>query len=255
LAKGIQARLVAQTGEYRFCQTAMSLIIRIDVDRPYGRAPWHRHVCSRVSSDFYFPKITSLGYLQELETMLGWLNEAQARAYVFFRRCTVPSASILDMIDSGGHEVGLHLENSRSFSTFLEEKQLLEQHVGKKIPCFSKHGSGGAKYGLHHFAPYEPEKYIDWASKASMRLFLGNLEDPRLDSTSANGGSLVVFPSAFWLEPSWRDTEKFPVDWLLDRAQRQDIVLLAHPENVLADAGLTADFKRIIRTLESRIVQ
>jgi hypothetical protein len=241
--------------EDRFSQIGMSLIIRIDVDRPYGRAPWHRHVFSRVSSDLYCPKIAVLGYLSELQTMLGWLNEVQARAYVFFRRCTLPSARIMEMIESGDHEVGLHLENSQSFSTFLEEKQLLEHHIGKKIPYFSKHGSGGAKYGLRHYAPYEPEKYIGWASQASMRLFLGNLEDPRLESTTANGSGLIVFPSAFWLEPSWRDTEKFPVDWLLNRAQCQDIVLLVHPENVLTDAGLTADFKKIIRTLESRVIQ
>jgi hypothetical protein len=233
----------------------MCLIIRIDVDRPYGRSPWHRHALSRVSSDLYFPEVAALGYLSELETMLGWLNEAQAQAYVFFRRCTLPSGPIMEMIKSGGHEVGLHLENSRSFSTFLEEKQLLEHHIGKKISSFSKHGSGGAKYGLHHFAPYEPEKYVDWASRASMRLFLGNLEDPRLESTTANGSGLLVFPSAFWLEPSWRDVKKFPVDWLLDRAQRQDIVMLVHPENVLPDAGLTADFKKIIRTLESKVIQ
>jgi hypothetical protein len=208
-----------------------------------------------MSSDLYFPKIAGLGYLSELQTMLGWLNEVQARAYVFFRRCTLPSAPIMQMIERGGHEIGLHLENSRCFSTFLEEKQLLENHIGKKIPSFSKHGSGGSKYGLRHYPPYEPEKYIDWASQASMRLFLGNLEDPRLESTTANGSGLIVFPSAFWLEPSWRDIEKFPVDWLLDRAQRQDIVMLVHPENVLADAGLTADFKRTIRTLESKVIQ
>jgi hypothetical protein len=232
----------------------MSLIIRIDVDRPYGRSPLHRHVLSRVSSDLYFPKIDGLGYLSELETMLEWLNEAQAQAYVFFRRCTLPSASVMEMIKSGEHEIGLHLENSRCFSTFLEEKQSLEHYVGRTIPAFSKHGSGGAKYGLHHFVPYEPEKYVEWASKASMRLFLGNLEDPCLGPMTTND-DLVIFPSAFWLEPSWRDTEKFPVEWLLDRAQRQDIVMLVHPENVLADAGLTADFQKIIRTLESKVIQ
>jgi hypothetical protein len=233
----------------------MAVIVRIDVDRPYGRSPLPRHLLSRLSSDLYFPKIVGFGYLAELQTMLGWLNEEHARAYVFFRRCTFPSAPIIRLLEQGAHQIGLHLENSRSFSTFLEEKQFLEQHIGKKIPSFSKHGSGGAKYGLRHYAPYEPEKYIDWAAQASMRLFLGNLEDPRLESTTANGSGLVVFPSAFWLEPSWRDTEKFSVNWLLDRAQRQDIVLLIHPENVLADAGLTADFKKIIRTLESKVIQ
>jgi hypothetical protein len=85
-----------------------------------------------------------------------------------------------------------------------------------------------------------------------MRLFLGNLEDPGLEPTRV-GDSLIFFSSAFWLEPYWRDTGKFSVAWLFDRARHQDIVLLVHPENVLGDAGLTADFKKIVGTLESKV--
>jgi hypothetical protein len=129
---------------------------------------------------------------------------------------------------------------------------LLELHVKKEIIAMSKHGSGGAKYGLFHYAPYEPDRYLEWAQSASMQLFLGNLEDPGLESMRV-GNSLTFFPSAFWLEPHWRDTAKFPVEWLLDRARYQDVVLLVHPENVLADSRLTADFKRIIGTLESKV--
>ena len=87
-----------------------------------------------------------------------------------------------------------------------------------------------------------------------MRLFLGNLQDPSIEPTHVGDG-LLVFPSAFWLEPPWRDTTKFTVDWLLDRAKCRDIVMLVHPENVLADPGLVADFKRVIRKLESRLFQ
>ena len=194
-----------------------------------------------------------MGYLSELGTMLSWLNERRARAYVFFRRCTLPSGPILKLLEAGGHEIGLHLENSRSFATFLEEKEIVEQHSGKKVRAVSKHGSGGAKYGLHHYADYEPEKYVEWAGRASMQLFLGNLEDACLEGMSA--GKVLVFPSAFWLEPDWRDTEKFTVDWLLDRARHRDIVLLVHPENLLAQPGLVTDFKKLVGALESRIFQ
>jgi hypothetical protein len=232
----------------------MALIIRIDVDRPYGRRPLVRHFLSRLSSDLYFPKVARLGFLAELQTMLTWLNEERARAYVFFRRCTLPSTSIRELLDAGRHEVGLHLENSRSYATFVDEKQLVEHHVGREVLAVSKHGSGGAKFGFHHYAPYEPERYIGWAGQASMRLFLGNLQDPSLEPTRA-GNDLLVFPSAFWLEPPWRDTKKFTVDWLRDHARHQDIVLLVHPENVLAHPGLVADFKKLIKTLESRICQ
>jgi len=232
----------------------MTLIVRIDVDRPYGRRPLLRHFLSRLSSDLYFPRVAGFGFLSELETMLNWLNEARARAHVFFRRCTLPSRSILKLLDAGHHVIGLHLENSRSLSTFLKETQIVENHVRRKVRAVSKHGSGAAKHGFHHYAPYEPERYIEWAQRASMNLFLGNLEDPTLEPTKA-ANDLLVFPSAFWLEPSWRDTNKFTVDWLLDRARYQDIVLLVHPENVLAHPELVKDFKRLIGTLESRVFE
>ena len=230
----------------------MAIIIRIDVDRPYGRRPLARHMLSRLSSDLYFPKVAALGFLAELRTLLAWLNAENAGAYVFFRRCTLPTKPILELLDAGHHEIGLHLENSRSFETFREETQIVERHVGRKVLAMSKHGSGGARFGFHHYAPYEPERYVEWARKASMRLFLGNLEDPSLAPTKA-GNELMIFPSAFWLEPPWRDTKKFTVEWLIDRASRQDIVLLIHPENILAQPELIADFKKLISTLESRI--
>ena len=237
----------------RYLKPNMALIIRIDVDRPYGRKPFHRHVLSRMSSDWCMPKIPGFGYLAELETMLNMLNQAQARAYVFFRRCTLPSKSILELLHSGKHQAGLHLENSRSFETFRNEMEILEHHLGTKVVAMSKHGSGGSKFGFHHYAPYEPAKYAEWAERAEIRLFLGNLEDPTIGPTLTSNG-LLAFPSAFWLEPHWRDSKQFSVEWLLQRAQNRDVVLLVHPENVLADASLTADFKRIIQTLDSRVL-
>jgi hypothetical protein len=186
--------------------------------------------------------------------MLVWLNAAGARAYVFFRRCTLPSEAVLELLHAGGHEIGLHLENSRSFATFLEEAKILERHVRRKVLAVSKHGSGGRKFGFHHYAPYEPARYIQWARQASMRLFLGNLQDPSLEPTPGRDGPWV-FPSAFWLEPPWRDVGTFPIVWLLDHARRRDIVLLVHPENVLADPQLAADFRKLTGTLESRVFQ
>jgi hypothetical protein len=232
----------------------MSLIIRIDVDRPYGKRPFQRHFLSRLSSDLYFPRLARFGFLAELQTMLGLLNDRRARAYVFFRRCTLPFKSIIEMLDAGGHEVGLHLEDSRSFATFQEEVRIVEHHFNRKVLAVSKHGSGGAKFGFHHYAVYEPEKYIDWARRASMRLFLGNLQDPSLGPLKGDD-SLLVFPSAFWLETPWRDTKRFTVDWLLDRARHQDVVLLVHPENVLADPSSVGAFQKLIQTLESRVFE
>jgi hypothetical protein len=157
------------------------------------------------------------------------------------------------MIDQAGHQVGLHLENSRSFETFLDEKKALESHVIRPVKAMSKHGSGGAKYGLRHYAPYEPERYVDWARLAGMTLFLGNLEDPTLD-VSVDETGLHAYPSAFWLEPAWRNTEAFTIDWLLEEAQARDIVLLMHPENVLADPILVKNLQRLLGCLETKVL-
>lgn len=227
----------------------MALLVRIDVDRPYGRAPLWRHLASRVSSDIGLPTIEAWGYLRELEQMLELLRARRVAAHVFFRGCTLPSRRVLDAIDAGGHRVGLHLEDSRSFDTFLAEKNTLERRAGRAVTSMSKHGSGGHKYGRRHHAPYEPEKYLQWAAKAGVDLVLGNLEDPTLPGERPSP-RVRWFPAAFWLEPHWRDTRRFDVPWLVERAKRHDVVLLVHPENVFADRALTADFLRIVESCE-----
>ncbi len=231
----------------------MAVIVRIDADRPYGKHPVLRHAFSRLSSDLYFPRVELFGYLRELKTVLQMLNERSARAYVFFRRCTLPSPSVLLMIREGRHGIGLQLENSRSYETFERERQVLEQHVGDRVAALSKHGSGGARYGLHHFAPYEPDKYVKWAKRSGMRVFLGNLEDPSLGPTDDNDG-FHAYPAAFWLEPHWRDTTTFTLDWLLTEGKNRDIVLLAHPDNMLADANLVGAFRVVIDNLPTKVI-
>ena len=232
----------------------MALIVRIDVDRPYGRRPFLRHVLSRLSSDIYFPRVESFGYLRELKVILQLLNAVRAPSYIFFRRCTLPSDSILGMIHMGGHKIGLHLENSRSFESFAKEKAILERHIGKPVVAVSKHGSGKAKYGFHHYAPYDPDNYISWAQQSGMKLFLGNLEDPSI-RPSENETGFRVFPSAFWLEPAWRDTRRFTIDWLRSEALLFDIILLIHPENVLAQESLYEDFKGLLHLLDTRVLE
>lgn len=232
----------------------MSLILRIDVDRAYGKHPIYRHLLSRLSSDLFFPRVKAFGYLEELKTVMNMLSECNARAYIFFRRCTLPSESILRLIAEGGHEIGLHLENSRSFDTFVTEKKILERHIGKLVLAVSKHGSGGTKYGFHHYAPYEPEKYVEWARRSGMNLFLGNLEDPTI-MPSLDETGFRDYPSAFWLEPAWRNTKTFTIDWLVSQAKLKDIVLLIHPENILADPVLLEEFKRLLLSLDTKIIK
>ena len=230
----------------------MALIVRIDVDRPYGKQGILRHLASRISSDYYLPRMNWLRYLDELKTILNILNANGRSAYVFFRKCTYPTPEVCDLMNAGGHQYGLHLENSRSAETFSEELQSLQRQLGRRVEAFTKHGSGRASYGWHHYAPYAPERYLDWGRQAGLKVFFGNLEDPRL--MPAKDGGLLFFPSAFWLEPDWRDTKRFPLEWLLNEAAERDVVMLLHPDNVTADPEIMREFRMAIEKLDTVIL-
>lgn len=230
----------------------MSLIVRIDVDRPYGKQGLVRHLASRVSSDYFLPRMERLRYLDELKTILGILNDYRRPAYVFFRKCTYPSGQVRELMAAVNHQFGLHLENSRSAETFAEELSSLERELGLRVTAFSKHGSGRQWLGRHHYAPYEPERYLPWAKQAGLKLFFGNLEDPQLPPVEDDG--LLFYPSAFWLEPEWRDTRKFPIEWLLREAKQRDVVMLLHADNVTASPQILREFRMAVKELESVIL-
>ncbi|HUV68949.1 MAG TPA: hypothetical protein VMW15_04750 [Terracidiphilus sp.] len=227
----------------------MALIVRIDVDRPYGKHGVVRHIASRVASDYFLLRMAWLRYLDELKTILRILNANGRVAHVFFRKCTYPSPEVCELMEAGGHKFGLHLENSRDAETFHEEHGALERVLGRRVVEFSKHGSGRLHLGRHHFAPYEPERYLPWARQAGMKLFFGNLEDPELKPVQ--DAELLYYPSAFWLEPYWRDTKRFPIEWLLSEARDRDVVMLLHPDNVTASPEIMREFLIAIETLET----
>lgn len=232
----------------------MSLLIRIDVDRPFGKRDFFHQLISRIGSDYYFPPIRHFHYLDDLKAILKLLNQYNAASYVFFRRCTFPSASVHQLMLEGRHIYGLHLENSRTFQTFCNERERLEKALGKSIKALSKHGSGVNKYGWHHYAPYEPEKYIEWANTAGIRMFFGNLEDPTLPHYTTKQ-NVVVCPAAFWLEPHWRDVKRFTKEWLCKEVGQRDIVLLLHADNVTADAHIMEDFIYILERVKTKTMK
>jgi len=231
----------------------MALIVRIDVDRPYGKQGFVRHVASRVSSDYCLPRMPGLRYLDELKSILRILNANGRTAHVFFRKCTYPTPELCALMDEGGHQFGLHLENSRFAETFNEELLCLEGMLGRSVTGFSKHGSGRLHLGRHHYAPYEPEKYLPWGKDAGMKYFLGNLENPEL--RPVQDGELLYYPSAFWLEPHWRDKKRFPLEWLLREAAERDIVMLLHPDNVTSDDEIMREFVVAVEKLETTVLE
>lgn len=230
----------------------MALIVRIDVDRPYGKHGVLRHLASRIASDYFLPRMKWLRYLDELETILGILNANGKSAFVFFRKCTYPTQEVCDLMNAGEHLYGLHLENSRSAETFNEELGSLQRQLARRVETFSKHGSGQMRYGWHHYAPYEPEKYLEWGKQAGLKAFFGNLEDPRL--LPVQDERLLYFPAAFWLEPAWRDQKRYPIEWLLNEAAARDVVMLLHPDNVTSDPEILREFRMAVEKLDTAIL-
>ena len=82
-----------------------------------------------------------------------------------------------------------------------------------------------------------------------MKLFYGNLEDPRM--LPERDGDVLFYPSAFWLEPHWRDKRKFPIEWLLREAVERDVVMLMHPDNVTSSPEIMREFKMAVEQLET----
>lgn len=231
----------------------MALVVRLDVDRPFGKRDLAHRLASRVASEAGLCLRRLPQYLEDLNNILILLGRRKWRSYVFFRKCTMPSQRSLRLIDEGGHVIGLHLEDSRFFDRYVEELEYLEMRVGRKVEVFSKHGSGKHKYGLHHYPQYEPEKYLNWGQRSGMKAFFGNMQDPTL-IPSKHGDSLLFFPAAFWLEHSWRDTQRFSIQWLVNESRSRDIALLMHPDNIMGDPVLTREFNRILESCEATVV-
>lgn len=231
----------------------MAIILRVDVDSPYGKKNFLNHVFSRLTSDYDLPIFPFLPYLRDLTLFIEYLNNKKVKGYFFFRKCTIPSYDLLKKLEEGNHKIGLHLENSRSLENFRKELEFLENKLNIKIKAFSKHGSGKKKYGKYHYAPYEPEKYLKWAKELNLKIFFGNYENPELKPLIYED-AVLYFPSAYWLEPFWRDTKKFDHHWLMKNSLERDIVLLLHAENIIYNKVLFSEFNEIINSLPFKVL-
>jgi|ERR1039457_4226028 hypothetical protein len=231
----------------------MSVILRIDVDSSYGKKNLLNHLFSRLTSDFDLPPIMRLKYLEYLSNFIKYLNDKSIQGIFFFRKCTLPTKELLKDIQAGGHVVGLHLENSRSFETFKNEVEIIENSINSKVEVFSKHGSGIYKYGYYHYPSYEPEKYLKWGLNLGLKTFFGNLEDSTISSYYTDEG-LLFFPSAFWLEHHWRDINSFDINWLIRESKIRDIVVLIHVENILNNKLYSDELDLIIQNTQIKIL-
>jgi hypothetical protein len=223
----------------------MSLILRVDVDKPYGNSNIIRKIASKIEEDFIsFNLLSKSKYLTHLIDFLKFCNTHNVPSLLYFRHCTVPNAAVIKLIKEGGHHIGLHAENTRSFESFKEELNLFREKVKPlKVDSFSKHGSGKLKLGKYHYAPFEPEKYLEWSQKLDIKYISGN-------DTAQNKDDLIsknnYFSKIFWIEREYRSNHFFELSKVVQAAKINDVVVLIHPCNFDSTKAVSDDFKELI---------
>lgn len=221
----------------------MSLILRVDVDKPFGWANLFTRVISKVKEDYWLPAIGFLGYGDTAMRFATYLHENSVTGTFFFRLCTVPTRHQLDEFIRQGHRIGLHADNTRNEQTFLDEVERLRKMLGiDRVECFSKHGSGVHKLGRFHYPPYEEAKYISWEKKYRIRFPFGNGMISEDDWTDGD-----FFRDMFWMHPEYRDVARYPVEWAVETARTRHVAVLVHPENFYAISSIKRDMDDLLR--------
>lgn len=231
----------------------MALLLRVDIDKPFGHHTFLRKVFSKLKEDYPFPQWFKMGYLSHFKEFLNYCNKNSVRGHMYHRMCTLPDAETVKLLKSGNHHYGLHTENTRNEDTFGSElKAFKKQSQGLEVESFSKHGSGVHKLGRYHYAPYEPEKYKQWAVKFNLLYPFGNgiAESPK-DLIAESGW----FANHFWLEHPYRHKAFNTIAQLLDFAQNNDAVVIIHPSNYKTDSKIMSDFKELVNEAKKRSIE
>jgi hypothetical protein len=211
---------------YRWEQK-MALVLRIDVDKPYGRATILQKVISKMREDYWFPGIASFGYLNPLRRCLVFLDDEKISSHIYFRKCTLPPKSWLSNSLLAGHKLGLHAEDTRSFDTFKRELEEVRVYFEcRLLSSFTKHGSGKWKGGRNHYPPYEPDKYLEWAESLGIPFLFGNHEDV-YEAHKLCGGR-QFYPGAFWIDRPYASHEQSSLQRIIDIAKERNLVVLMH---------------------------
>lgn len=224
----------------------MALILRVDVDKPYGHSNLIRKVASKIAEDYFpIPIVGSFKYLSHLVEFLEYCNAQHVSGFIYHRTCTAPNKKVIELLKSGGHKICFHAENTRSFETFSRELNSFKEKVNPlAVESFTKHGSGELKLGKYHYPLYEPEKYKDWSAKAGIGFYFGN-------GICKNENDLYpensFFPNMFWMERAYRNPDFSDLQKLLDAAKKKDVVVLIHPCNFHSFKIVADDFKHLIR--------
>lgn len=222
----------------------MPLVLRVDVDKPFGRANFKEKVLSKVREDYWFPAISSIGYLYHLKRFLSFLSVNEIRAHIYFRKCTLPPNSWLDESILDEHMLGLHADSTRNFNTFKKELEEVQAYFSpRKLTSFTKHGSGKWKGGRNHYPLYEPDKYLQWSKTLSIPFLFGNriVEEP-----SEFYCHDQFYPSMFWINNLHRDCERFTLQWAIDVAKENNVIVIIHPANFVACEQVRDDMRKLV---------
>lgn len=222
----------------------MAIILRVDVDKPYGNHTIIRKIASKVVEDFIPNFNIKHGYLSHLKEFIRYCNSKGVVGTFFHRICTLPDKETLGLLSDSGHVIGLHLENSRNKDTFIMELDLMKSKLNLNINTFSKHGSGVYKLGKYHYPKYEPEIYKNWAYEYKINYPSGNgipLKPEDLFSVDD------YYEYVFWIESKYRNSNFNDLTELIQIAKFKDIVVLIHPCNFLSDENTRKEFDNLIR--------
>ncbi len=216
----------------------MPMILRLDVDKPFGNGNLFRRIISKLREDYYFPPIKGLGYIEQAIGFAEILNQRGIAAIFYFRNCTAPDSDTAAIFKQLGHLIGFHAEDTRTFESFEGELNVFKKKTGcDKIHSFSKHGSGELKLGRHHYAPYEEEKYLDWSKKVNVPFIFGNGVMDNFDVPKDN-----FYPKMFWVETGYRDLKTMSIEKCIANAKNAVIPILTHPENYFSIKQTREDF-------------
>ncbi len=223
----------------------MALILRVDVDKPYGHHTLIRRIFSKLVEDYIPSYPIKFGYLSHLKHFIRYCNDNKISGTFFHRICTSPDEETLDLLIFGNHKIGLHLENSVNIKEFLKEVAALQKAVPQiAINCFSKHGSGIHKLGKYHYPKYEPELYRSWEKKTGHKFYSGNNIATCSEDLLAFDG---FFSNIFWMEPAYRSPNFHKVEDLIAIAVDYDVVILIHPCNYISDVVTRKEFHKLVK--------
>jgi hypothetical protein len=222
----------------------MPFILRVDVDKPYGRANVLEKVASKISEEYWLPAMPVLGYLYHLKHFLDYLKEQAIPAHLYFRQCTLPPKAWLQQDILNGHKIGLHAENTRSINTLgTELKRIRAYFEPLPLTSFTKHGSGVWKSGRKHYPLYEKDKYLEWSQALAISFLFGNEE---LADSQSLPASNSFYPAMYWIDKLEHNISRQSVEWMLQYAGTSNVVVIIHPSNFVAQELVRDNMNKLV---------